>query len=382
MQEILAKWDLTAAVIGEVIAEPVYRVTEGDRVVAEFPGIRLVTDCPTYEPDARESDDISAPSRARRARDRRAAGGARPALDARASCCRRRRSPASAGSIRQYDHDRAHEHRVGPGGDAAVVRIRGTDRAHRAEDRLQRPLRLPRSARRRRASPSPKRRATWRAPAGARWRSRTTSTSATRSGPEVYFQFREAVGGMARSVRGARHAGHGRQRLALQRESLAARCIPRPSSAWWDSSSRLDSRHARARSRVPGDAIVLLGDRTRTSSAGASISRASTAWWRAARRAAISRASRRLIDALLDAIREGAVARRTTAPTAACRRAGGVRHGGPLERRPARRSISAAGAPCRGARCSSVRRRDASSSPPPDPAAVLATAARTACRRA
>src|SRR4029077_8366814 len=52
---ILEKGDLTAAVIGEVIAEPVYRVTEGDRVVAEFPGIRLVTDCPTYTPDAQES---------------------------------------------------------------------------------------------------------------------------------------------------------------------------------------------------------------------------------------------------------------------------------------------------------------------------------------
>src|SRR3982750_3853262 len=57
VREILEKWDLTAAVIGEVIEEPVYRVTEGDRVVAEFPGIRLVTDCPTYEPEARESDD-------------------------------------------------------------------------------------------------------------------------------------------------------------------------------------------------------------------------------------------------------------------------------------------------------------------------------------
>ncbi|MBL0889313.1 MAG: phosphoribosylformylglycinamidine synthase subunit PurL, partial [Gemmatimonadaceae bacterium] len=35
VRKILAKWDLEAAVIGEVIAEPVYRVTEGDRVVAE-----------------------------------------------------------------------------------------------------------------------------------------------------------------------------------------------------------------------------------------------------------------------------------------------------------------------------------------------------------
>jgi phosphoribosylformylglycinamidine synthase len=58
--DVLRKWDLEAAVIGEVIAEPVYRVTEGPRIVAEFPGTRLVTDCPVYEPEARESDEIRA----------------------------------------------------------------------------------------------------------------------------------------------------------------------------------------------------------------------------------------------------------------------------------------------------------------------------------
>src|SRR6185295_11117994 len=60
VRAVLEKWDLTAAVIGEVIAEPVYRVTEGDVVVAEFPGTRLVTDCPTYEPEARESTEVAA----------------------------------------------------------------------------------------------------------------------------------------------------------------------------------------------------------------------------------------------------------------------------------------------------------------------------------
>src|SRR5689334_7243363 len=56
--DILEKWDLIASVIGEVIAEPVYRVTEGERVVAEFPGTRLVTDCPTYTPEAAESPEV------------------------------------------------------------------------------------------------------------------------------------------------------------------------------------------------------------------------------------------------------------------------------------------------------------------------------------
>ena len=95
---ILEKWDLTAAVIGEVIAEPVYRVTEGDRVVAEFPGIRLVTDCPTYTPEARESAEVIAAARARRFGDSRARRRARSALDARRSCSRRRRSRRRRGS--------------------------------------------------------------------------------------------------------------------------------------------------------------------------------------------------------------------------------------------------------------------------------------------
>src|SRR3979411_428875 len=59
VREILEKWDLTAAVIGEVIAEPVDRVPEGAKVVAEFPGSRLVTECPSYSPDARESEAIA-----------------------------------------------------------------------------------------------------------------------------------------------------------------------------------------------------------------------------------------------------------------------------------------------------------------------------------
>src|SRR5258706_16357680 len=60
VREIIERWDLTAAVIGEVIAGPVYRVTEGNRVVAEFPGTRLVTDCPTYTPAASEDPKVAA----------------------------------------------------------------------------------------------------------------------------------------------------------------------------------------------------------------------------------------------------------------------------------------------------------------------------------
>ncbi len=147
VRDILAKWDLAAEVIGEVIAEPVYRVTEGDRVVAEFPGSRLVTDCPVYTPDAKESAATIALPRAEGARDPRARRGEGSGVDAGA--------PARLADDREQElghapvrHDGAHDH-----GGAARRRRRGGDpraRHHqgaRAQDRLQRPLRLSRPAR-------------------------------------------------------------------------------------------------------------------------------------------------------------------------------------------------------------------------------------------
>jgi phosphoribosylformylglycinamidine synthase len=128
VSEILTKWDLTAAVIGEVIAEPVYRVTEGDRVVAEFPGIRLVTDCPFYTPEALESEEI-----ARRRAERVDATPERPEeRDPAWTLMQLLSSPTIAAktwAFRQYDTTVRTSTVVGPGGDAAVVRIRGTQRA-------------------------------------------------------------------------------------------------------------------------------------------------------------------------------------------------------------------------------------------------------------
>ena len=128
VKAILEKWDLTAAVIGEVIAEPVYRVTEGDRVVAEFPGIRLVTDCPTYTPEARESAEIAA----LRARDVDAIRDRDEEGDPAWTLLQLLSSPTIAAKTwvhRQYDTTVRTNTLIGPGGDAAVIRIRGTNRA-------------------------------------------------------------------------------------------------------------------------------------------------------------------------------------------------------------------------------------------------------------
>ncbi len=126
VRAILAKWDLTAEVIGEVIAEPVYRVTEGDTVVAEFPGTRLVTDCPQYHPDAKESDAIIA----LRAQDVSAIAPLPLERNAAWTLTRLLESPTIASKrwlYRQYDSTVRTNTVIGPGsGDAAVLRIRGT----------------------------------------------------------------------------------------------------------------------------------------------------------------------------------------------------------------------------------------------------------------
>src|SRR5437763_6832660 len=125
---ILEKWDLTASVIGEVIAEPVYRVTEGDRVVAEFPGTQLVTDCPTYTPEGRESATIVEA----RKRDVSSIAERPEESDPRWVLEQLLTSPTIASKVwvyRQYDHTVRTNTVVGPGGDAAVVRVRNTRRA-------------------------------------------------------------------------------------------------------------------------------------------------------------------------------------------------------------------------------------------------------------
>ncbi len=128
VKEILTKWDLTAEVIGEVIAEPVYRVTEGDRVVAEFPGSRLVTECPRYSPRAEEDPSIVA----RRNQDIAAIPELAAEADPAWTLVSLLSSPSIASkawAYSQYDSTVRTNTVIGPGGDAAVLRIRGTSKA-------------------------------------------------------------------------------------------------------------------------------------------------------------------------------------------------------------------------------------------------------------
>jgi phosphoribosylformylglycinamidine synthase subunit PurL len=128
VRAILAKWDLEAAVIGEVIAEPVYRVTEGERVVAEFPGSRLVTECPQYVLEPRESETL----KAARGRSAHAVVPRDEERDHAWTLERLLSSPTIASKKwvwQQYDSTVRTSTVRGPGSDAAVVKLRGADKA-------------------------------------------------------------------------------------------------------------------------------------------------------------------------------------------------------------------------------------------------------------
>jgi phosphoribosylformylglycinamidine synthase subunit PurL len=258
VRAILEKWDLTAAVIGEVIAEPVYRVTEGDRVVAEFPGIRLVTDCPTYEPEARESDDI----RARRERDVHAIAERPEEADPRWTLDRLLTSPTIASKrwvFQQYDHTVRTGTVVGPGGDAAVVRIRGTDRAIALKtDCNGRYVYLdPREGARIAVAEAARNVAC----AGGRPMAITNNLNfGNPKRPEVYFQLREAVAGMKEACEALGTPVTGGN-VSLYNENPTGAVYPTPVIGMVGLVDSL-AHVTRSAFTTPGDAIVLLGENT------------------------------------------------------------------------------------------------------------------------
>ncbi|MGH7902881.1 MAG: phosphoribosylformylglycinamidine synthase subunit PurL [Candidatus Dormibacteraceae bacterium] len=116
---VLAGWDLESAVIGEVTGDAHLEVWDGGAGVARLP-VRLLTDAPTRQPEARAASrpaplDLSAlPA---------------PGADLGATLLRLLGSP-NLGSrrpvFRRYDHMVGDSTLVAPGGDAALLRVKGT----------------------------------------------------------------------------------------------------------------------------------------------------------------------------------------------------------------------------------------------------------------
>ena len=303
VRAILAKWDLTAAVIGEVIAEPVYRVTEGDDVVAEFPGNRLVTDCPTYTPEARESETV----RALRARDPHDVPERAEEREPAWTLERLLSSPTIASKAwvyTQYDTTVRTNTIVGPGGDAAVVRIRGTDRALALKtDCNGRHVWLdPREGTKGAVAEAARNVAC----AGGRPMAITNNLNfGNPKKPEVYFQLREAIAGMGEACRALGTPVTGGN-VSLYNENPAGAVHPTPVVGMV---GLLDSvSHAtRAAFQAEGHAIVLFGEPTAELGGSEYLARIHGLVAGAPPRVDLAR-ERALIEALLDAIRAGAVA--------------------------------------------------------------------------
>jgi phosphoribosylformylglycinamidine synthase len=127
VKRILEKWELEAAVIGHVTDDGMYRVRENGVVVAEIPGEPLVNECPTYVRDAKESEEI----RRLRATDVAALDHSAARTNATDVLKRLLASPTIASKrwvFNQYDTTVRTNTVVGPGGDAGVLRIRGTNK--------------------------------------------------------------------------------------------------------------------------------------------------------------------------------------------------------------------------------------------------------------
>ncbi|HUX33494.1 MAG TPA: AIR synthase-related protein, partial [Gemmatimonadaceae bacterium] len=302
VRAILEKWDLTAAVIGEVIAEPVYRVTEGARVVAEFPGTRLVTDCPFYTPDAVESPEIIA----LRARDVDAIAERPEEADPAWTLLQLLASPTIANKewvYRQYDSTVRTNTVIGPGGDAAVIRIRGTDRAIAVKtDGNGRYTYLdPRQGARIAVAEAARNVAC----TGARPMAITNNLNfGNPRKPDVYYQLREAVAGMGEACRALGTPVTGGN-VSLYNETPRGAIYPTPVAGMVGCIDHLAHITPSAFSHA-GDQIVLLGEPTASIGASEYLQRIHGVVAGAPPACDLD-AERALIDTLLDAITAGAV---------------------------------------------------------------------------
>ena len=255
---ILEKWDLTSSVIGEVIAEPVYRVTEGARVVAEFPGSRLVTDCPRSTPPAEESAEI----KKLRAADPHSITERPEEKNPAWTLLQLLSSPSIASkawAYNQYDSTVRTNTVIGPGGDAAVLRLRGTRKAIAVKvDGNGRYVHLdPRVGGRIAVAECARNVAC----TGARPMAITNCLNfGNPTRPSVYFQLREAIAGIgeACSALGTPVTGGN---VSLYNESSTGAVFPTPVIGMVGLIDDLD-HVTRSTFAHDGDDIVLLGDCT------------------------------------------------------------------------------------------------------------------------
>jgi len=255
VERILNKWELEAAVIGQVTDDGLYRVRENGVTVCEIPGVELVQGCPTYVREARESDEV------RRLREfRPGPAHLSPAQSNPGRVLLRLLASPTIASKRwvynQYDTTVRTNTVLGPGGDAGVLRIRGTRRGLAATvDCNGRYVYLdPRKG----AMIAVAEAARNIVCVGARPRAVTDNLNfGSPLKPENYYQLREAVLGMADACR-AFDTPVVSGNVSLYNESPAGAIYPTPVIGMVGVLDDVESRIGAA-FRTTGDTIILLG---------------------------------------------------------------------------------------------------------------------------
>jgi phosphoribosylformylglycinamidine synthase subunit PurL len=126
VSRVFERYDLHAVTIGRVIAEPVVRARLRGVVACEVPGRALVDDAPRYLRPAAPPPDLEMRLGESLEDLARAAPSADTLPELLAGANASDRKPV----WRQYDHMNGTNTLIGPGeGDAALLRIKGTDRA-------------------------------------------------------------------------------------------------------------------------------------------------------------------------------------------------------------------------------------------------------------
>jgi phosphoribosylformylglycinamidine synthase subunit PurL len=125
VRRILEKWELEAEPVGEVTADGRFRILENGTVVADIPALPLTEACPTYEREGIEDPKV------KELREMDLSDVLAPEGDLSEAFLSLMESPNLASRqwiYEQYDTTVRTSTVVAPGGDAGVIRLRGTNR--------------------------------------------------------------------------------------------------------------------------------------------------------------------------------------------------------------------------------------------------------------
>jgi phosphoribosylformylglycinamidine synthase len=253
---IATRWELTATPIGRVTDDEMYRVTWGEHVVAEMPGRRLIEDCPIYTPEAREDPRIAAL--------RQQQPPATVSLPPPDELLLRLLDHAPVASKRwvfeQYDSTIQAGTVLGPGGDAAVIRVHDTafGLAVSVDCNARYVLLDPYEGGKAAVAEAARNVAC----TGARPLGITNCLNfGSPERPEIFYQFREATRGLADACRALGTPVTGGN-VSFYNESPAGAVDPTPVVGMVGLLSRID-RAVPSHAAVPGDAVFVLGETRR-----------------------------------------------------------------------------------------------------------------------